>query len=117
MVREALERLWKDTCTIIEYQEYTKANKSIGHRETVILENQPCKLSFSTLEAANQIHTAAILAQKVKLFITPEIVIKPGSKIMVFRNGVHLGDYSKSGESGRFSNHQEITLELFKGWA
>ena len=116
MVRKALERLWKDACTITEYQEYTKVNKSTGHRETVVFDNLPCKLSFSTIQANAQTETAATLIQKAKLFIAPDVIISPGSKITVHRGSTTF-EYKSSGEPAVFSSHQEIVLDLFEGWS
>lgn len=117
MVKKALEKLWKDTCTVFEYQEYTKANKSTGYREVIAFENLPCKLSFTTIQSNQQNDTTATLIQKAKLFISSDYIIKPGSKISVFRKGKHLGDYSQSGKPAIFSSHQEIVLNVFKGYA
>lgn len=114
--KKAIELLYKDRCSIIEYQEYTKPNKSTGHKEVVVLNDQPCKLSFSTLEVTNQTETAATLVQKATLFIAPEIVIKEGSKLIVSHKG-RIYEYKNSGVAGVFSSHQQIILELFKGWA
>jgi hypothetical protein len=49
-----LKRLWRDTCSITEHREHTNNDKSTGFQDVVVLENQPCKLSFETLQAANQ---------------------------------------------------------------
>ena len=59
---------------------------------------------------------AAAISQSTKLFISPEIVINGGSKIIVEQDG-RKAEYSASGEPAVYSTHQEITLELFKGWA
>ena len=78
--------------------------------------NQPCKLSFEKLNAVVQTDAAAAISQSTKLFISPEIVVNGGSKIIVEQDG-RKAEYSASGEPAVYSSHQEITLELFKGWA
>ena len=84
--------------------------------EIAVIEDQPCKLSFEKLNAVVQTETAAAIAQGLKLFLAPEIHINGGSKIVVTQNGV-TGEYSTSGEPAIYPTHQEIMLELFKGWA
>ncbi|MPM91906.1 hypothetical protein SDC9_139040 [bioreactor metagenome] len=116
MVRKAIESMYIGKCTITEYQSYKKENKSTGHQEVVILENQPCKLSFSKITNANQGEAAAMVVQTAKVMIAPEIKIKPGSKLTITQNGITT-EYKNSGEPALFNTHQEIVLELFKGWA
>ena len=114
--RKALEKLYSDTCTIIEYQEYQKPNKSIGHQEVPVLENQPCMISFKSSDNTDNSESESALSQTIKVFLAPEVNVKPGSKLSITRNGVTT-DYKNSGEPARYDTHQEITLELFKGWS
>lgn len=114
--KSALRLLWKDICIVTEYQDYTKENKSTGQHEVIVLENEPCKLSFETLQTTNQTETTADLVQKAKLFIDSEIIVKAGSKITVQHNG-RTFKFKQSGEPGIFTNHQEIILVPFEGWA
>lgn len=115
-VRKAIESTYDGNCTITENQPYKKENKSTGHHEVVTLENQPCKLSFKTISNTNHTETAAIVGQITKLFIAPEIKVKAGSKLTVTQSGVTT-EYKNSGEPAVYPTHQEIILELFKGWA
>ena len=114
--RKAIESMYYGTCTVTEYQEYTKPNKSTGHHEVVILEGQPCRLSFSSSPNTHQTETAAQLVQTIKLFLAPEIRVQAGSKVTVTQNGVTT-EYKSSGEPSLYQTHQEIMLEIFKGWA
>lgn len=114
--RKVIESLYTGRCTASEYQEYTKLNKSTGHREVIVLEDQPCRLSFKTIASADQSGTGATLKQTVKLMLSPEVKITPGSKLSVTQNGVTV-EYKCSGEPAVYSSHQEIILELWKGWA
>ena len=115
-VKKALMSLWKDTFSVVEYQEVIKPNGSTGFEEVTILENVTCKLSFSTLKETNQNDADAVVAQVTKLFCDSLIDIKPASKIIVQRDG-RTFEYSQSGLPGIFTNHQEIVLVPFKGWA
>ena len=116
-VKAALRVLWTDKATITEYQEYTKENKSTGHQEVIVLESEPCKLSFERLQPVNQTDSVAVLVQTNKMFIDNEIVIKPGSKIIITRQGGRVFEFKQSGEVGYFSNHQEIPLIPFEDYA
>lgn len=114
--REAVERTYSDRCSIFEYQSYKKENHSIGYKEAAVYKKRPCRISFSTIASTSPTDAAAAMMQKVKLFIAPDIAVKPGSKIDVTRNGVTTS-YSSSGMPAIYGSHQEIMLELFKGWA
>lgn len=114
--RKALETLYDGRCTITEHQKIKNPNKSTGFAEVVVLENEPCRLSFHTTTNANQTETAASITQVTKVFISPEITIKPGSKLTITQNGV-TNDYELSGQHAMYSTHQEIVVVLFKGWA
>ncbi|WP_313803271.1 hypothetical protein [Cytobacillus sp.] len=115
--RKAIERLYKGTCTIKEFQPVKDPITHItSKKEVPVLENQPCKLSFEKQTSATNTNAPAIIAQSTKLFLAPEIVIKAGSKIIVSQNGKTI-EYSRSGEAAVYMDHQEIALELFKGYA
>lgn len=113
--RKAIESMYKHTCTITEHQKFTKENKSTGFKDVVVLENQPCRLSYNSVNNANQTETASPIMQTIKLFIAPEIRVKPGSKLTITHNGVTT-EYKNSGEPAIYDTHQQIVLELFKGW-
>ena len=114
--RKAIESTYIGQCTITEHQKVKKENGSIIFKEVVVLSEKPCKLSFEKIANNNQTNSAAILIQTTKLFIAPEIQIKPGSKITVVQNNVAT-EYKSSGEPAMYQTHQEIMLELFKGWS
>lgn len=115
--RKAIESLYIGTCTITEYQKVKKENKSTGFVESVVLKNQPCRISFNTINSTTSTETgASALVQVVKLLIAPEIQVKPGSKITITQNDVTT-EYQSSGEPAHYVTHQEIMLELFKGWS
>lgn len=114
--KPALKMLWKDKMTVVEYQEVTKPNGATGHEEIKVLENQPCKLSFSTLKETSQNDDNAAVVQVTKLFFDNLIDVKAGSKIIVQRDG-RTFEYSQSGEPGIFGSHTEIVLVPFKRWA
>lgn len=115
--RRIQESTYEGLCTVYHYQSTKDPNTKLTHEEEIpVIENQPCKLSFEKLNAVVQTESAAAIAQGLKLFLAPEIHIDGGSKIVVTQNGV-TGEYSTSGEPAIYPTHQEIMLELFKGWA
>lgn len=116
--RKAQESLYDDVCSIIEYSSVTDEKSKITRQsEVTVLENQPCRLSFEKLAAAVQTDTVAKISQGLKLFLAPEIVVNAGSKIVVTTAEGRTEEYSKSGVAAVYPTHQEIMLELFKGWA
>ena len=115
--KTALESLWKGKCTIYVHDEQkNQTNKRSKFVERAVYTDQPCKLSFETIKQTTENNNATQVMQSVKLFISPDVVIPPGCKITVTQNG-KTTDYQSSGEAGVYSYHQEIVLELFKGWA
>ncbi len=114
--RKALENTYEGVATVIEHKKVKDENTHItGYKDVIVLEGQPCKLSFSKLAAVSQSDSAASAPQTVKLFISPDIAIKPGSKITVTQNGVTT-DYTYSGVPAVYATHQEIILDFFKEW-
>ena len=118
---EALRSLWSGTCTVIVRQGVqNQLNKRMEFTEKVIYQNVPCKLSFKllykTLLSTGEDSKVAPVKQVAKLFIAADLAIPPGSKITVTQNGKTV-DYEKSGQPSFYTNHQEVPLELFKGWA
>ena len=115
--RKAIESLYDGRCTITEHQKVKKENKSTGFEDVVVQENIPCRLSFKTINNTNQTDSAAsAVVQITKVFLAPEIMVKPGSKLTITQNNITT-EYKSSGEPAFYSTHQEIVLELFKGWA
>lgn len=116
MVRKSIELGYIGTCDIVEFIKVISEDKTTDFEEVVVLENMPCKLSFSNSPPTNDNGVAGIVTQSVKLFIAPEVKINPNSKIIVTQNYVEE-TYTNSGEPLRFATHQEVTLNLFKEWA
>lgn len=114
-VRRALEKGYIGTFTVTEHQKVIKPNHTTGFSDVDVLMDQPCRLSFSSSPSAKDGDVAEI-GQTVKLFFAPEIVVKEGSKITVTQNGITTA-YKQSGVPAHYPTHQEIILELFKGWA
>lgn len=111
--REEFEKMYDGICTI------TQKGKSVDpithkttYRDSVVYENEPCRLSEKSVAATSQGIVAGVTKEMV-LFIAPELDIKPGSKITITQNG-KTEDYERSGEPITHKTHQEIVLSLWK---
>lgn len=117
MHREALEAVYDGVCTVYEKQPvFDPVTKVTAVREVEVLAEEPCHLSFSNAGPSSGSENAAEVSQVIKLFLAPEKEIRPGSRIMVTQQG-RTENYSRSGKAAVYAGHQEITLELFRGYA
>ena len=114
----AIKSLWRGKCTVtVRNNDTTDENTgrvAIGEVDTYT--DEPCRISFDTVNATQPENNAANIVQSITLFIDRAVVIPEGSKITVTQNGV-TAVYEKSGKPAVYSTHQEIPLEIFKGWA
>lgn len=114
--RRAIEDTYEGVVTVTEHQKVTdEKTKLTNYHDVTVIENQPCHLSFETLKSAVQSESAAAVTQTIKLFVSPDVVIKSGSKITVTQAGITT-DYTCSGIPAVYETHQEIILELFERW-
>ena len=114
--RKAIESTYSGVVTVTEHQKVKDpVTKLTEDSDVVVLENQPCKLSFESIKAAVQSNSAAAIAQITKLICSPDVSIKPGSKLTVTQAGVTT-DYACSGVPAVYPTHQEVILDLFERW-
>lgn len=117
MVKGALELLYKDKCKIYGYTETTDEETGVTETGFVLLaEDLPCRLSFASSGAAYEKILHDGVSQEAKLFLDPDIVIEPGSKITVEHEN-RITDYESSGKPAVYKSHQEVMLKLVKGEA
>ena len=115
--RKALERTYEGRATVYEYREVRDPDTYLtDFKKVAVLEDQPCKLSFKTLDTTTDTGHVAVMTQAVKLFLSPDVTIAAGSKIVVTQNG-ETTEYASSGVAAKFPTHQEIPLKLFDRWA
>lgn len=113
----AVKSLWSGVCTVtVRKNETNKANGRTEAKEVDLCTNEPCRISFDTVQVTEPVSGANLTKQSVTLFIDPSVSVPPGSKITVTQKGV-TGVYEQSGVPAVYSAHKEIPLELFKGWA
>ena len=114
----AIKSLWQGKCTVtVRNNDTTDENTGrvvVGEVDTYT--DEPCRISFDTVNATQPENNAANIVQSITLFIDRAVVIPEGSKITVTQNGA-TAVYEKSGKPAVYSTHQEIPLEIFKGWA
>lgn len=115
VARKSIESTYTDKCNITEYVN-TKINNVVSTSKELITSDEPCRLSFSKLSSTTESDEASSVAQIIKLFISPDIEIKPGSIIEVSRNS-KTTRYKASGKPAVYLTHQEIILELEQRWA
>jgi hypothetical protein len=109
--RAAIETTYDGLCTVTEFgtikDPITKREVS---QQAVVLLNQPCALSQSSLPSTNQTDVANEINYDAKLFIAPEIVIMPGNGIHVEQDGMSY-KFEQAGEPFIYTTHQEIKLK------
>ncbi|KXG78283.1 hypothetical protein [Thermotalea metallivorans] len=117
LARKSIESTYTGHCSIVEYKEVKDpVSKITKHEEVIVLENQPCRLSYDNISTTKSTESAHEVSQTIKLFIASEVEIKAGSKLVINQNGTTKA-YECSGEPAIYPTHQEINLKLFKGWA
>lgn len=115
--RKAIEATYSGYATVVVHQKVTDEKTHLtGYQDVTVLEKQPCRLSFESITTTSQQDAAAEVAQSIKLFIAPEIVIQENSKVIIEQNG-RVGEYTNSGVAAVYPTHQEIMLKLFERWA
>ena len=114
--RKAVETLYDGVCTITEYQKVKKENKSTGFSERVTYQDIPCRMSYKSVNPTNQTTTAGIVTQSIVVYLSPDVLVNPGSKITITQNNVTT-EYKSSGKPAVYSSHQEVSVELFDGWS
>ncbi|QPQ35901.1 hypothetical protein [Lysinibacillus sp. JNUCC-52] len=109
--------LYRGLCTVKVWQDVEDPITHVTKQDEVtLLSDQKCKLSYEKQTSATPTGGPVVISQSIKLFIAPELVIPAGSKIIVTQHG-KTTEYTRSGEPAVYMDHQEIVLELFRGYA
>lgn len=112
MVRAAIERLYKGTCRITNKQKVVDPiTKRTTDKDVLFCDNEPCRLSYESIQSADYDHVTSEIKQQIKLFMRPEVMVVAGAKVVVTQNGRTV-TYKAAGQPAVYSNHQEILLEL-----
>lgn len=114
MVNNPLSALWIGKCTIYEFKDVINPETyQTTKKEVAVLVDEPCRLSYNHEQATNIQSGAAVVSQSITLFIRPDLEIKPGSVIEITQHG-KTERYKGSGKPARYTNHQEIVLQLYE---
>lgn len=114
--KPALEKLlYRGVCTI-QIRKSVKDDKTKKAKNEIetLYEDVPCLLSHSSDNTGKTDVPRA--EQNIELFINPNIIIPPNSKIIVTQDNVEEC-YGLSGVANRYPGHQEIHLEKWEKWA
>lgn len=115
-IRKIYESMYEGYCTVIEYQKIKDPVTMVTKfQEVEVISNQPCRLSYKSSPMTSDGNTSSV-TQEIKLFLSPDVMIKDGSKLIVTQRG-HTKFYTNASEPMIYENHQEITLKLFERWA
>ena len=109
--RMAIESTYDGFCTVTEFQQVKDPVTNVTKQKlVVVLKDQPCALSQATLAPARSGDTNNAIDYDAKLFISPDITIKAGSRIRVLQDGMDY-EFEETGEPFRYPTHQEIKLK------
>lgn len=115
--RSIIEQVYFGSCQVYGLVTVTDPESRVSkQREVPLLEGIPCHLSHSGGAPAVNSDTITVVSQTIQLFLPPEPVIPSGSRIEVTQNG-RTESYGQSGKAAVYATHQEIPLELWKGYA
>ncbi|MNO22868.1 hypothetical protein D3C76_126560 [compost metagenome] len=109
--RAALESTYEGLCTVTEMKDVKDpVSGKTQQQPIIVLANKPCGLSQSTLPSATQTVTSDKVEYDAKLFISPDVVIKPGSRITIVQDGMTF-EGEQAGKPFKYPTHQEIKLK------
>jgi len=115
--QDAIMKLWDGSCDLFVQEPTTdEGTGRTVQKEVLKLQNEPCRVSYSSISATSPQSEAAAVRQVIKLFISKDVIIPEGSKIVVTQEG-KTESYRASGKPAVYSVHQEIMLELFEEYA
>lgn len=115
--KTALEQGYEGRCSVYEYGDVVDpVTRITSKQEAEVLSDIPCRRSYERLHVTDAAAGAPRQAIGIKLFLAPDVAIKPGSKLVVTQDGV-TEQYAASGKPAVYPTHQEILLKLFERWA
>lgn len=115
-IRTQYEKMYQDTCTIVEYQKTRNTDKSTKFEEVTVETDIPCRLSYKSGTTTGETESASHLTQDIEVFLNPELVVKAGSKLVISHLGRDI-EFKCTGEPSIYQTHQQLRLEIFKGWS
>lgn len=114
LMKKKIEADYPDTATVSTMvKSKDPISKQSDVRETVLLTDIPCRLSYLVKGSGPSVKTDTydISSNIVKLFLAPEHDIPIGSRITVHHQGEHVR-YECAGIPKKYPTHQEIEMLL-----
>ena len=118
----ACEALFDCGCRVIVRKKYKAADGSTQFNEEVLYENIPCRISYESLDPSKRSSRldrmnfsrkndtlSSEISATVKLFVSADNDIPPGSRIVVFKEGKELC-FVSSGIAAIYPGHKEIMM-------
>lgn len=118
-MKRAIAPLYTDVCTVYEKRAVNE-NGRTKFEEVCRYENIPCRISAKAYlfgeNAASMKGNQLNISKKTKIFLPCEYEILPGSTIAVTSRGRDKV-FAKSGEMSFYESHNEVMVEIMKGYA
>lgn len=108
--RKAIEMSYDFRADIFEKKKVVVSSET-NFEEVMVQSDVCCRLSYSNISSNSENEADSDVTQVIKLFMAPEINVKPGSKILVKGVGGVVA-YKSSGRPAVYPTHQEILLDL-----
>lgn len=115
-MRNQIESTYTDTCSIWEKKKDKQPNGITTFEPVEVVNDLACRISFKSINSTGTSNNAQAVQTVITLFINPTIDIRPGSKLLITRNG-RTKEYGYSGEPAQYDTHQEYVLNSFEGYA
>lgn len=116
LVRKAIESRYESTCSVYVYGDvFDEATKQTRRERKLLIENQPCRLSYQTQAFASLVSSQSegvpSTYQSTKIFMAPELDVPENSEIEVNWQG-RLLKFKRSSVPVIHHNHQEVMVEV-----
>lgn len=118
MVRtKILSRMWTDRCDVYVSEQTTQSDTGrTVMQERRLHQDILCRVSFrrgiEAMGVVRDVQGAAMESvQVVRLFLTPDIEIPPGSRVIVRRGNGQTLHFARTGVPAVFEGHQEVRME------
>lgn len=108
--RKAIERLYEDRADVYRVVDVEQPNHMTKPARTLILADQPCRLSQSGLAKNGQTPAQNDIRYDAKLFIGPDLPVLQGDEIIVRQRAGGPARKYTAGESFAYPSHQEVML-------
>lgn len=116
MVTEIMQRaakmLYNGKCSVYRFSFVTDKYGISKQTREKVYEDVLCRISYISDGCAKESETVTTAIQKVKLFISPNYIVKSGDVINVEQNG-RSESYKACGRIRFYSGHQEAELEIY----